>query len=840
MRIQGPLFRKYFIVFVVVIGGMLIAQGLIELYSSYRDNKATLVRLQKEKAAAAALRIENFIHEIEGQIEWASRPSFLAQGQAAELRRFDFLWLLHQVTSITEVSYLDATGKEQLRVSRLAMDEVGSQKDYSAEPKFREALAGNIYFGPVYFRKESEPYMTLAMKGRGQGAGVTVAELNLKLVWDVVSQIKVGKQGYAYVVDPHGTLIAHPDISLVLQKTDLSRLPQVQAALAAMRVAGSEASEVEIGRNQSGGAVLTASAPIVPLGWLVFVEQPVHEAFSPLYGSILRTLALLIFGLGLAVVASLILARSIVRPIQALQAGAAQIGAGALDHQIEVQTGDELGMLARQFNSMAAQLHESYTNLEQKVQARTRELTDALLQLKALGEVSQAVSSTLNLETVLTTIVTRAVQLSGTIGGVIYEYKEATQEFHPRVTHQMGEELVEAIQTTPIHLGEAAIGQAAVRRVALQVPDILDEHDYGATHLRPILVRLGYRSLLAVPLLHEERILGGLVVWRREPGKLSPEIVNLIQTFANQSVLAIENARLFREVKEKSNKVEEQAKELAEWNAELETRVAAQVAQLEQLSKLEHELSLASEIQKSMLPRSIPRIRGYEFSARMIPAKSVGGDFFDFIPLGGDLLGIAVGDVSDKGIPAALFMAMVRSLLRAETHPGRSLQMVLRNVNRHLMDMNDKEMFVTVLFGVLNSTTNQFQYVRAGHEAPIFFDAQGSFKPLPKAKGQALGVFDEIALDEQTVELSKGSILLLYSDGIPEAPNRQNISFGRDGIVRTIGRIPQASAQVVCDELIKAVSEHQAGSLQHDDITAVVVRANGWGIKNIWPNPTGD
>jgi hypothetical protein len=181
MRVRSPLFRKYVLVFVAVIGGMLIARGLIELYISYRDNKASLVRLQREKAAAAAVRIEHFIREIEGQIGWASHPSFMPSAQVAEQRRFDFLWLLRQVPSITEISYLDSTGKEQLRVSRLARDEVGSQKDYSAEPKFRQAMSGRTYFGPVYFRKESEPYMTLATRWQASGAGVTVAELNLKL-----------------------------------------------------------------------------------------------------------------------------------------------------------------------------------------------------------------------------------------------------------------------------------------------------------------------------------------------------------------------------------------------------------------------------------------------------------------------------------------------------------------------------------------------------------------------------------------------------------------------------------------------------------------------------------
>jgi serine phosphatase RsbU (regulator of sigma subunit) len=170
-------------------------------------------------------------------------------------------------------------------------------------------------------------------------------------------------------------------------------------------------------------------------------------------------------------------------------------------------------------------------------------------------------------------------------------------------------------------------------------------------------------------------------------------------------------------------------------------------------------------------------------------------------------------------------MAMVRSLLRAEAHPGRSPKKVLRSVNRHLMDMNDKEMFVTILFGILSRSTHRFHYARAGHEAPIFFDGQGSFKRMPRANGQALGIFDKIALDEQTVELSKGSLLLLYSDGILEAPNRQNVGFGYDGVARSVGKMLGSSAQVVCDELIRAVAEHQAGFQQHDDMTLVVVRA---------------
>ena len=196
-------------------------------------------------------------------------------------------------------------------------------------------------------------------------AGATVAEISLKYIWDVVSGIKVGEHGAAYVVDAHGKLIAHPDLSLVLRNTDLSGLAQVQAAQAPQ-----SSDEVpHVAEDMSGRQVLTANAAITPLGWHVFVELPVDEAYAPLYASLSVRGALLLGGLGLAVLLSLVLARKMVRPIQALQTGAAQIGAGALDHRIQITTGDELETLGDQFNGMAARLRKSYATLEGKVSA---------------------------------------------------------------------------------------------------------------------------------------------------------------------------------------------------------------------------------------------------------------------------------------------------------------------------------------------------------------------------------------------------------------------------------------------------------------------------------------
>src|SRR5215467_5579545 len=258
--IRSRLFTKYVALFVAVVGVALLTNGTFEVFFYYREHKSSLIRIQHEQAEAAAAKISQFIKEIESQLGWTTQLPWSAG--SIEQRRFDALRLLRQVPAITELAQVDSTGKERLRVSRLAMDVVDSGIDLSQEPKFKEAVAHKVYYGPVYFRRESEPYMTLALAGTRKDAGVSIAEVNLKLIWDVVSQIKVGEHGHAYVVGSQGRLIAHPDISLVLRNTDMSKLPQVQAAQAGTET---KPESLEGAKNIQGQEVLTASAPIQPL-----------------------------------------------------------------------------------------------------------------------------------------------------------------------------------------------------------------------------------------------------------------------------------------------------------------------------------------------------------------------------------------------------------------------------------------------------------------------------------------------------------------------------------------------------------------------------------------------
>lgn len=369
-----------------------------------------------------------------------------------------------------------------------------------------------------------------------------------------------------------------------------------------------------------------------------------------------------------------------------------------------------------------------------------------------------------------------------------------------------------------------ATGRAVHDRQPVHVPDLVAaeaEFPQGAAYAR----QYGHRTVFATPLMRDGAAIGAILIRRFEVRPLTENQVALLLTFADQAAIAIEQVRLFTEIEAKSRQVEEQAAALAEWNRELETRVAAQVLELERLSNLEHELSLASEIQTGMLPRALPRLDGFDFCARMVPAKSVGGDFFDFIPLDRGRLAIAVGDVSDKGVPAALFMAMVRTLLRAETHPGGSPGGVLRRVNHHLREVNDKEMFVTVLFGILDGATRRFAYARAGHERPLLMDPRGGVQRLPRTRGRALGVFDEVDLEEQTLALPAGATLLIYSDGISDAMNRERERFGVRGIIRTLGGLVRPTAPTACQRLMDAVGLHQGAERQHDDMTIIALGA---------------
>lgn len=265
-------------------------------------------------------------------------------------------------------------------------------------------------------------------------------------------------------------------------------------------------------------------------------------------------------------------------------------------------------------------------------------------------------------------------------------------------------------------------------------------------------------------------------------------------------------------------------RELMQAYKELE---AAQAALIEK-KRLERELEVARDIQSSILPHKLPKRSGFDFGALMVPMSAVGGDFYDFIHLGNNRLGIAIGDVSDHGVPAALFMAMTVTLLRAEARRAVSLppREVLLNINRQLLEMNEMGVYVTILYGELNYQTRVFSYVRAGHELPILCDPHGKLAMIPKGQGQLIGILEAPALDQNYIQLSSGSTLLLYTDGVKEAINSEEKLYGAQRIVDDVVDLSKSPAQEICKQILERVSSYRGHNNQQDDITIVTVQVH--------------
>jgi len=297
--------------------------------------------------------------------------------------------------------------------------------------------------------------------------------------------------------------------------------------------------------------------------------------------TILRIITLTILLIVAIAITSLIITKKYIsRPLLKLQESASLIAHGDLDTFIDKSSSNEIGLLAQHLDDMRESIKQLFLELseskekieeysrtlEQKVEARTQELARSVEELKALGEISQVVSSTLDLETVLTSIVRHAVQLSKTDAGTIYEFEEAEQMFRPRINYGVSTEFIEALCESKLRMGDkTVIGQAAVKRTLKQIPDLLHVPDYPLSCVQ----QEGFRALLAVPLLREDRIIGGLVVRSKKAGEFPAPVVDLLQTFAAQSVLAIHNAQLFREIEDKGREIEITSKHKSEFLANM-------------------------------------------------------------------------------------------------------------------------------------------------------------------------------------------------------------------------------------------------------------------------------
>jgi serine phosphatase RsbU (regulator of sigma subunit) len=269
--------------------------------------------------------------------------------------------------------------------------------------------------------------------------------------------------------------------------------------------------------------------------------------------------------------------------------------------------------------------------------------------------------------------------------------------------------------------------------------------------------------------------------------------------------------------------------DLREKNRQLQQafdELKAAQAQIVEKERLERELEVARDIQISILPRVLPEDPSWEFGVHFSSMEAVGGDFYDVIDLGNGKLGVAMGDVSGHGVPAALFMSLTAALLRAEAKRSSSPGDVLRAVNSQLLETSDSGMFVTVLYGILDSSAKSFEYARAGHSTPLLAKPGEPPVQLEDGLGQLLGVFDDMVLDEVTIPLQSDSVMVIYTDGVTEAANERKEFFGEEGILEAVKSSDGMQPDVLLQQIWEAVQAFQGEATNEDDITLLAIRAN--------------
>ncbi len=520
---RGRLARKYALFVGAAICLALGLNAVVNTIFAFADQRALVVRTQQEQAQAAAQRIGAFVSNIVMSLDWVSQTS--SGGDPIEDLRMDGLRLLRQIPAIIDLQQIDPAGRERLGLSRFEFNRVNSGVDRSGEPAFREALRHGVYYGEVMFRRGSEPYITLARRSRAPAGGVVVATVNLTFIKELVSRLRVGIAGRAYVVTREGRLIAHPDLRFVLGKTDLLPL------LLAHEGAGGDGRDapgagIET-RDMEGRNVLSVVSGVPGVDWRVVVDLPQSEAFAPIYESILRSVFILFLSLLGAIGAGVLLSRRLVAPIRELSATAARIGEGTLDQPIAVRTGDELQELGDQFNLMAQRLSESRDELEGKVVARTAALMAALDQASAgqlaAEQARQTAEEATRAKSRFLAVVGHDIRtpLAGVLGVLeILDRKRLSQRERRLL------EMATASGQTLIDLANATLDLSRLEAGT----EALDLRDYepgpllaaAAALLRPSAERKGLALKLAVSALAGARLHG-------DPGKLNRIVVNLLR-----------------------------------------------------------------------------------------------------------------------------------------------------------------------------------------------------------------------------------------------------------------------------------------------------------------------
>jgi sigma-B regulation protein RsbU (phosphoserine phosphatase) len=429
------------------------------------------------------------------------------------------------------------------------------------------------------------------------------------------------------------------------------------------------------------------------------------------------------------------------------------------------------------FSSLADQIAVALEN--SRLFSRLKKKT---LETEILLEVEKSLSSSLNLSELLELILDSLSKVVRYDAGAIFLIDREKGEIEHIKTRGFDPALEPDLH---LKIGEGLAGWAAETQRSLIVPDVKNDSRY-------VEARVETRSEMVVPIISQRRIIGVFNLESDQPNAYGQEDLELLEAFASLAAISLERARQHEEILEKR--------------------------------KLEEELSIAKRIQQSFLPRTKPQLKGFDISGVNVPSEKVGGDYYDFIPIMENQMGIAIADVSGKGIPAALIMASFRASLIAEIRNNYAIRSIMHKVNNLLYESTAPEIFVTAVYGVLDTKNRIFTFCNAGHNAPILRHATGRMEYLTEG-GVALGMFANSEYEERPVRLTAGEILVFYTDGVTEAKNEAEEEFGTKRLKQVIDASQQLSAAQIRENIYDAVRTFTGGLPQSDDMTMMVVRA---------------
>ena len=433
------------------------------------------------------------------------------------------------------------------------------------------------------------------------------------------------------------------------------------------------------------------------------------------------------------------------------------------------------------------------------------ELERKIYEMEKLYRLGLQVSSTLDINVVLDLCISTTVDvIEGTVGMLLLVEEETGElvlgpvaQLQPAPAGKAPDENGERVRIVKhggvrLQQGQYIPGRTVQTKQPIRLDDIppqetLDNQLYQDLGTVPA-------STLSVPLLYKDRAIGVIQVWNRRDGNpFSAEDEHVLVSFAVHAAIAIENARLYQEVAEQE--------------------------------RVKKELEIAHKLQTSLLPEKAPEVRGFQIAAHSVPAKEVGGDFFDFVELDSDTTGIMIGDVAGKGLPAALFMALSRSFLRAQAIGTQEPGVVLERTNRLIASDARDGMFVTGLYAVLSTSRRTLTVSNAGHNPLIVYHPpQRTYEEL-RMPGMALGAFEDVSYTERELTLSPGDIVLLYTDGVTETVDESgHEQFGVERIIELLQTTSRLSSQALVDSIIARVKDFGGTQPQFDDITVVVIK----------------